>query len=97
MVIVKGNHGREVKRIDGKTYEKWRRYTTKAEAIAEKEAIRPRMRNVRVLKDAEGWTVWVTTIIGTHADKMWQHGVSTTYYDASGRPHIQYLYSGRRR
>lgn len=96
MAPIKTN-GREVKRIDGKVFEIWRRFTTKAEAIAEKEAIKPRMRNVRVMKDAKGWGVWVTTIIGTHADKMKQYGTSITHYDSSGRPQTQYFHSKRRR
>ena len=66
---------RDIKRIDGKTFEIWRRFTTKTEAQAERKSAAKKFRHARVVKEATGaYGVYVTWLIGSETDHMQRGG-----------------------
>ena len=68
----------EFKRIDGKRFEIWARYTTKAEAQAERKRAAQVVRHARVLKDAQGYGIWVDVVRGSPADHLARGGMIQT-------------------
>lgn len=68
----------EFKWIGGKRFEIWARYTTKAEAQAERKRAAQVVRHARVLKDAQGYGIWVDVVRGSPADHLARGGMIQT-------------------
>lgn len=68
----------EFKWIDGKRFEIWARYTTKAEAQAERARAVKIVRHARVLKDARGYGIWVDVVKDSPGEHLARGGMIQT-------------------
>ena len=77
---------KELKRIDGKTFEIWARFTKKSEAQSERKQVAKKFSHARVKKDAKGtYSVWVTSVKGSLTEHLRRGGTVSSRMGDDGR------------